>query len=67
MATAGIRILREEGLLVKHVSKFTKTIWGTVGVCLNVCVCVQGFIQYFEFWEGGTPKFGVDVEEVYST
>ena len=31
------------------------------------CVCVQGFIQDFEYWEGGTPKFGVDVEGVYST
>ena len=37
-----------------------------VGVCLNMCV-VQGFIQDFDFWEGGTPKFGVDVEGVYST
>ena len=28
-----------------------------------VCVCVQDFIQDFEFSEGGkSPKFGVDVE-----
>ena len=25
-------------------------------------VCVQGFIKDFEFWEGGIPKIGVDVE-----
>ena len=32
-------------------------------------VSVEGFIQDFEFWKGGggTPKFGVDVEGVYST
>ena len=30
-------------------------------------VCVQFFIQGSEFCEGGTPKFGVDVEGVYST
>ena len=27
-----------------------------------VCVCVQGFMQDFEYWEGGTPKFGIGVE-----
>ena len=26
---------------------------GWVGVCMNVCVCVQGFILDFEFWDGG--------------
>ena len=34
--------------------------FGYAGMC--VCGWVQGFIQDFEFWEGGTPKFGVDVE-----
>ena len=28
---------------------------------------VQGFMQDFEFRVGGTPKFGVDVEGIYST
>ena len=30
----------------------------------RVCVCVERFIQDFEFWEGGKgiSKFGVDVE-----
>ncbi len=35
-----------------------------------MCVCVQGFIKDFEFWErvgGGTPKFGVDIEGLYKT
>ena len=35
--------------------------------CLNVCVYMQDFTQDFEFWEGGTLKFGVDVDGVYST
>ena len=34
--------------------------------CVYVFVCVQGFIQDFELWEGETPKFGVEVEGVYS-
>ena len=38
---------------------------GWVGVCLSVCV--QGFTQDFVFWEGGNPKFGVDVEGLHST
>ena len=29
-----------------------------------MCVCVQGFLQDFEFWEEGTPKFGVDMKGV---
>ena len=28
------------------------------------CVYVQGFIQDFEFWERGTPKFSVNMEGV---
>ena len=45
--------------MVKDVTKFHKCqLWGRG---------VQGFIQDFDFWEGGTPKFGVDVEGVYST
>ena len=33
-------------------------------MCVCVRVCVQDFIEYFEFWDGGggTPMFGVDVE-----
>ena len=38
------------GMMVKVVTKFHKCHLGA-GVCLNVCV--QGFIQDFEFWEGG--------------
>ena len=30
-------------------------------------VCVQGFIQDFEFWEGELTKFSLDVEGMYST
>ena len=32
-----------------------------------VCVCVQEFIQDFEFWEGENSKFGIVVEGVYNT
>ena len=35
--------------MLKDVTKFHKRHLG-VGICLNVCV--QGFIQDFEFWEG---------------
>ena len=52
------------GMMVNDVTNITNAIWG-VGVCLNICV--QGFIQDFKFWKGRTPKFGVDVEWVYST
>ena len=48
-------------------TKFHKRHLGGRGMLECVCVCVQGFIQDFEFWEGGTPKFGVGVEGVYST
>ena len=44
---------------------FIKPIWG-VRVCLSVCVC-RGFVQDFEYWKGGTPKFGVAMARVYST
>ena len=37
-------------MMVKNVTNFHKPIW-EVWVCLNVCV--QGFIQDFEFWEEG--------------
>ena len=40
---------------------------GGSGMLECVCVRVQGFIQAFEFGRGVTPKFGVDVEGVYST
>ena len=40
-------------MVVKDASKFYKHHMG-VEACLNVCV--QGFIQDFEFWEGGTPQ-----------
>ena len=52
-------------MMVKGVTKVSNTIWG-VGECLNVYV--QGFIQDFEFREGGrggTPKFSVDVGGMY--
>ena len=38
------------GLMVKDVTKFHK--WGR-GLLECVCVCVQGFIQDFEFCVGG--------------
>ena len=42
-------------MMVTDVTKFHKC--HLVGrVCLNVCVCMQGFIQDFEFWEGGEGK-----------
>ena len=53
------------GMMVKDVTKFHKCHLGGWGML--ECVCVRGFIQDFGFWEGGTPKFGVDVEGVYST
>ena len=51
--------------MIKDKTKFHKHHLG--GWAMLECVCVQGFIQDFEFWEGGTPKFGVDVKGVYST
>ena len=53
--------------MVKDVS-FTNTIWG-IGACLNVCVCVCVCVyrvSYRTLSRRGTPKFGVDVEGVYS-
>ena len=37
---------------------------GQVGVCLNVCACMLGFIQNLEFWKGKNSKFRVAVEVV---
>ena len=39
------------GMMVKDVTRFHKRHLG-VGVYLDVCVCVQGFIQDFEFERG---------------
>ena len=39
-------------MMVKNVKSFTGAIWG-VRRCLNMCVSVQGFIQYFELWVVG--------------
>ena len=51
--------------MVKDETKFYKChLWGRG---MLKCVCVQVFMQDFESSEGGTPKFGVDVEGVYST
>ena len=72
-ATGGIWILRGAGriMLVKDATKFHKRhLWGGAWWGLAECVCVQqDFIQDFEFWKGGggNPKFGVDVDGVYST
>ena len=55
--------------MVKDVTQFHKCHLG-FGVCLYMCVRVQGFMQDFEFWKGGggnSTKFGVDLEGVYST
>ena len=49
--------------MVKKVKKFHKHDLG--GRNMLECVCVQGIIQDFEFWERGNPKFGFDVEGVY--
>ena len=54
-------------MMVTDVMKFHKCHLVGRG-CLNVCVCVcVGFIQDFEYWEGETPKFGVNVEGVNNT
>ena len=47
-------------MIVTDVTKFHKSHLGGRGML--ECVCVQGFIQDFEYWEGRTPKFGVDME-----
>ena len=52
-------------MMVKDVTKFHKHHLGIWSIL--ECVCMQGFIQGFEFWEGRAPKLGVDVEGVYST
>ena len=40
--------------MVKDVTKFHKHhLGGEGGYAPAVCVCVQGFIQDFEFWEEG--------------
>ena len=46
---------------------FTNGHLGGQGMLEYVCVSVLGFIQGFEFWEGEIPKFGIDVEGLYST
>ena len=51
--------------MVKDMTKFTNAIWG-VGICLNVCVCTV-FHTGLNFGRGVTPKFGFDMEGVYST
>ena len=40
--------------MVKDVTKFHKRHLGGRGML--ECVCVQGFIEDFEFWEGGNSK-----------
>ena len=58
------------GVVNREQEKFHKRHLRGRGMLECVCVYVQGFIQDFEFWYGGgggTPKFGVDVEGVYST
>ena len=52
--------------MVKDVESSTNAIWG-VGVCLNVCVCVCRVSYRILGGGGGTPKFSVNLEEVYST
>ena len=42
-------------MMVKECDKVSQMPSGGVGVCLNVCVC-PGFIEDFEFWEGGNSK-----------
>ena len=54
-------------MMVKDVTKLHKRHLGGSCMLECVCVCVQGFIQDFDFLEGRTPKFGVDVEGVYSS
>ena len=44
-------------MLVRYVTVgFTNAIWG-IGMWLNMCVCVQGFIEDFLFLGGGRGNF----------
>ena len=58
-------------VIVKDVSNFHKCHHGGgFRVSLNVCVYMSVYrISYriLSFGRGGTPKFGVDVAEIYST
>ena len=47
-------------MMVKRCDKFHKCHRGGGGGGRGMCVCMQGFIQDFEFREGETPKFGVN-------
>ena len=53
-------------MMANVVTKFHNAILG-LGVCLNVCWCVKVTFRILSFGKGGIPKFGVDVEGVYST
>ena len=54
-------------MMVKDVTKFLKHHLGRgVLECVCVCVCAVSY-RILSFRSGGTPKFGVDVEGIYST
>ena len=42
--------------MVTDVTKFHKHHLGGRGMLEGVCVCMQGFTQDFEFWEGRNFK-----------
>ena len=55
-------------MMVKDMTKFPKCHLGSQGMLGCVSVCVQGYTQDFEGGlGGGTPKFSIDLEGVYST
>ena len=54
-------------MMVKVVTKFHKRHLGCQGIHECVCVCKVSY-RSLTFGKGvGTPKFGADVEGVYST
>ena len=55
-------------MIVTDVTKFHKRHLGSRGVleCVCVCVCRVSY-RILSLGRGGTPKFGVDLEGVYST
>ena len=56
-----------QGMIVKDVTKFHKRHLGGRGMLECVCACACRILyKILSFWKEGSPKFGVDVEGVYS-
>ena len=51
-------------MMVKDVTTFHL---GSQGMLECVCVCMVSYSILSFGWRGGNPKFGVDVEGVFST